>query len=324
MLLLIYIFSLSNRSFFLQRGRRKREKEMSSSSSQCSPCAACKFLRRKCTAECVFAPYFPPDQPAKFASVHRVFGASNVAKLLNEIPAAQRDDTVNSLAYEAEARLNDPVYGCVGFISQLQHRLKQLHVDLHLARLELAKYIGPQSLLVPSPNFGVPGNPSSSTLMIPPQQQINSYPMMGIPTGSGLPVMIRENNTQHQQQFHHRLQLQEAAQQQEMLRAYNDQQQQQRQFQQQEAIRLMDGGVTATGFNEIFSSPSMGVSTPSSSSLALGEMDHDRAYQGPQVQRPAVELKPQLFLQQQHHLQKEQQQEGSTGPSVEKHAVRDS
>ncbi|CAL1380558.1 unnamed protein product [Linum trigynum] len=294
------------------------------SSSQSSPCAACKFLRRKCTAECVFAPYFPPDQPAKFASVHRVFGASNVAKLLNEIPAAQRDDAVNSLAYEAEARLNDPVYGCVGFISQLQHRLKQLHLDLHLARQELAKYVGPQALLVPSPNFGVPhypGNPSSSTLMISLQQrqQINSYPKMGIPTGSGLPVMIRENSTQqqqHQQQFHHRLQLQEAAQQQEMLRAYNDQQQQQqRQFQQQEVIRLMDGGVTATGFNEITSSPSMGVSTPSSSSLALGEIDHDRAYQGQQVQRPMVELKPQLFLQQQHHLQKEQQQEGSTGPS---------
>ncbi|CAI0375454.1 unnamed protein product [Linum tenue] len=206
----------------------------SSSSSQSSPCAACKFLRRKCTAECVFAPYFPPDQPAKFASVHRVFGASNVAKLLNEIPAAQRDDAANSLAYEAEARFNDPVYGCVGFISQLQHRLKQLHLDLHLARQEL---------------------------------------------------------------------LQEAA------------QQQQRQFQQQEVIRLMDGGVTATGFNEIISSPSMGVSTPSSSSLALGEMDHDRAYQGQQVQRPVVELKPQLFLQQQHHLQKEQRQEGSTGPS---------
>ncbi|CAI0375452.1 unnamed protein product [Linum tenue] len=286
----------------------------SSSSSQSSPCAACKFLRRKCTAECVFAPYFPPDQPAKFASVHRVFGASNVAKLLNEIPAAQRDDAANSLAYEAEARFNDPVYGCVGFISQLQHRLKQLHLDLHLARQELDKYIGPQSLLVPSPNFGVPGNPSSSTLMIPPQQQqINSYPMMGIPTGSGLPVMIRENNTQLQQQFHHRLQLQEAAQQQQ--RQFQQQEQQQRQFQQQEVIRLMDGGVTATGFNEIISSPSMGVSTPSSSSLALGEMDHDRAYQGQQVQRPVVELKPQLFLQQQHHLQKEQRQEGSTGPS---------
>ncbi|CAA6657784.1 unnamed protein product [Spirodela intermedia] len=115
----------------------------SSSSSTNSPCAACKFLRRKCTAGCVFAPYFPPDQPAKFASVHRVFGASNVAKLLNELSSEQREDAVNSLAYEAEARLRDPVYGCVGYISVLQHRLKQLQEDLLNAKKELSSYIRP-------------------------------------------------------------------------------------------------------------------------------------------------------------------------------------
>lgn len=116
---------------------------MASSSSTNSPCAACKFLRRKCTAGCVFAPYFPPDQPAKFASVHRVFGASNVAKLLNELSSEQREDAVNSLAYEAEARLRDPVYGCVGYISVLQHRLKQLQEDLLNAKKELSSYIRP-------------------------------------------------------------------------------------------------------------------------------------------------------------------------------------
>ncbi|EMS45175.1 hypothetical protein TRIUR3_06488 [Triticum urartu] len=94
-------------------------------SSSNSPCAACKLLRRKCTQGCVFAPYFPPDQPAKFANVHKVFGASNVSKLLNEIPVAQREDAVNSLAYEAEARLRDPVYGCVAYISVLQLKIKQ-------------------------------------------------------------------------------------------------------------------------------------------------------------------------------------------------------
>ncbi|CAI0554139.1 unnamed protein product [Linum tenue] len=258
---------------------------------------------------------FPPDQPAKFASVHRVFGASNVAKLLNEIPAAQRDDAVNSLAYEAEARLNDPVYGCVGFISKLQHRLKQLQLDLHLARQELAKYIGPHALLPTSSDFAAPnypGNPSASGLLMlpPPQQQQISYPMMGIPTGSGLPVMIRENTQlqQQQQQFHHRLQMQqmyEAAQQQEMLRAYNEQQQQ-RQFQQQEAIGLMDGGgVTATGFNGV-----------PSASLALGNIGHGTsAYQG--QQQAVVELKPQLFLQQQQERSAGSEERGrSTGPSA--------
>ena len=46
------------------------------------PCAACKSLRRKCTRECIFLPYFPRDDPEKFARVHKVFGASNVAKML--------------------------------------------------------------------------------------------------------------------------------------------------------------------------------------------------------------------------------------------------
>lgn len=47
-----------------------------------SPCAACKLLRRRCTRDCVFAPYFPPDEPQKFANVHKVFGAANVNKML--------------------------------------------------------------------------------------------------------------------------------------------------------------------------------------------------------------------------------------------------
>lgn len=47
-----------------------------------SPCAACKLLRRRCAPDCIFAPYFPADDPHKFASVHKVFGASSVNKML--------------------------------------------------------------------------------------------------------------------------------------------------------------------------------------------------------------------------------------------------
>ncbi|KAL2339865.1 hypothetical protein Fmac_007805 [Flemingia macrophylla] len=134
------------------------------SMSSNSPCAACKIQRRKCTQECVFAPYFPPDNPQRFAYVHKVFGASNVAKLLNELSAAQREDAVKSLAYEAEARLRDPVYGCVGLISILQHRLKQLQTELNHAKTELASYVGPQALLPPPP----PPPPPSRTFSLFP------------------------------------------------------------------------------------------------------------------------------------------------------------
>eukprot|EP00249_Psilotum_nudum_P002728 c15857_g1_i1 orf=395-1069(-) len=111
-------------------------------SSSNSPCAACKFLRRKCTTECVFAPYFPPDQPQKFANVHKIFGASNVTKLLNELTEQQREDAVNSLAYEAEARVRDPVYGCVGTISLLQQQVNRLQREIAFARQELCRYMG--------------------------------------------------------------------------------------------------------------------------------------------------------------------------------------
>jgi hypothetical protein len=53
---------------------------------------------------------------------------------------SQREDAVNSLAYEADMRLRDPVYGCVGVISLLQHQLRQLQMDLSCAKSELSKY----------------------------------------------------------------------------------------------------------------------------------------------------------------------------------------
>ena len=46
------------------------------------PCAACKSLRRKCTTDCLLLPFFPRSDPDKFAHVHKVFGASNVTKIL--------------------------------------------------------------------------------------------------------------------------------------------------------------------------------------------------------------------------------------------------
>ncbi|CAM8914620.1 unnamed protein product [Rhodiola kirilowii] len=125
------------------------------SSSSTSPCAACKFLRRKCQPECVFAPYFPPDNPQKFANVHKVFGAANVTKLLNELHPSQRDDAVNSLAYEAEMRLRDPVYGCVGVISLLKHQLLQLQMDLSCAKSELSKYQSLASAGIPALHGGL-------------------------------------------------------------------------------------------------------------------------------------------------------------------------
>ncbi|XP_010244970.1 PREDICTED: LOB domain-containing protein 1-like [Nelumbo nucifera] len=102
-----------------------------------SPCAACKILRRRCVEKCVLAPYFPPTEPLKFTTAHRVFGASNIIKFLQELPESQRADAVSSMVYEANARIRDPVYGCAGAICQLQKQVNELQAQLAKAQAEL-------------------------------------------------------------------------------------------------------------------------------------------------------------------------------------------
>ncbi|KAL2236435.1 UNVERIFIED_CONTAM: LOB domain-containing protein 29 [Sesamum indicum] len=76
-----------------------------------SPCGVCKFLRRKCVKGCVFAPYFSYEEAAAhFAAIHRVFGASNVAKLLAHLPMSDRCQAAVTVSYQAQARLQDPIY----------------------------------------------------------------------------------------------------------------------------------------------------------------------------------------------------------------------
>uniref|UniRef100_A0A0A0KU20 LOB domain-containing protein n=1 Tax=Cucumis sativus TaxID=3659 RepID=A0A0A0KU20_CUCSA len=104
-----------------------------------SPCAACKILRRRCVDKCILAPYFPPTDPFKFAAVHRIYGAGNVIKFLQELPEGQRADAASSLVYEANARIRDPIYGCTGSIFQLQNKVRELHAQLAVAKAEVHK-----------------------------------------------------------------------------------------------------------------------------------------------------------------------------------------
>lgn len=62
-------FSLIHLSSLIgMEGQRERKMIVAA----CSPCAACKHLRRRCTLDCPFALYFRPDQPEKFINVHKV------------------------------------------------------------------------------------------------------------------------------------------------------------------------------------------------------------------------------------------------------------
>ncbi|KAE8660698.1 LOB domain-containing protein 29 [Hibiscus syriacus] len=114
-----------------------------------SPCGACKFLRRKCVRGCVFAPYFCHEQGAThFAAIHKVFGASNVSKLLAHLPVNDRFEAALTISYEAQARVQDPIYGCVSHIFALQQQVVNLQAQLaSLKELQTA-----QSSVTANPN----------------------------------------------------------------------------------------------------------------------------------------------------------------------------
>ena len=143
------------------------------------PCGACKFLRRKCVPGCIFAPYFDSEQgAAHFAAVHKVFGASNVSKLLLHIPVHKRLDAVVTICYEAQARLRDPVYGCVAHIFALQQQVVNLQAELsyfhaHLATLELPS---------PPPPPPPPPHPPQTVMTQPPLS------ISDLPSASSIPA----------------------------------------------------------------------------------------------------------------------------------------
>ncbi|XP_012853105.1 PREDICTED: LOB domain-containing protein 36 isoform X1 [Erythranthe guttata] len=323
----------------VEEALKKKTKKMSSSNS---PCAACKCLRRKCTQECVFAPYFPPDNPQKFTNVHKVFGASNVAKLLNELNAAHREDAVNSLAYEAEQRLRDPVYGCVGQISILQQRLKQVQIELDSAKKELSAYIGPAALMPMLNNQGFlqhhsnfnPAAAAAAYQMVPYNVQQMMGPPTGVPHGAAQ-LMIRGGDPHHPHHQHHQQQQQQfleaqqlamaaaaAAREQEMLRTFEHQQNHHQQ-QHSELVRFnngfdddeVGGPVTATGFNQMVTAAAPVAAQPS---LALGNAYETIPYHQIQHQQQEhshnqthmlshhphqIQLQPQdLLQQQQQHI----------------------
>lgn len=56
---------------------------------------------------------------------------------VQELPVHQRTDAVSSLVYEANARVRDPVYGCVAAISSLQKQVSELQMQLAVAQAEI-------------------------------------------------------------------------------------------------------------------------------------------------------------------------------------------
>ncbi|XP_037456745.1 LOB domain-containing protein 18-like [Triticum dicoccoides] len=143
--------------------------------SGCSggPCGACKFLRRKCADDCIFAPYFDSEQGVEhFTAVHKVFGASNVSKILNQAPPHKRLDAAITVCYEAKARLRDPIYGCVGDIFALQQRVANLQAEVAFLQAHLTTPQQPS----PPPFLSPPYIPMTTEFSISELASLSNVP----------------------------------------------------------------------------------------------------------------------------------------------------
>ncbi|KAH0975630.1 hypothetical protein GBA52_017529 [Prunus armeniaca] len=105
-----------------------------------SACAACKYQRRKCTPECPLAPFFPADQPKMFQNAHKLFGVSNIVKILKNLEPEMKFEAMRSIIYQANIRDKFPVYGCWEVIWQLQYQLLLAEEELQAVQAQLAMY----------------------------------------------------------------------------------------------------------------------------------------------------------------------------------------
>ncbi|KAM3701867.1 hypothetical protein ACB098_05G207200 [Castanea mollissima] len=106
--------------------------------SHSTRCAACKSLRRRCPEDCVLAPYFPPTNPQRYACVHKIFGASNTTNMLQQLPMHLRAVAADCMSFESRSRVEDPVYGSVGIITQLQEQIIAAQSELVKTKDEIA------------------------------------------------------------------------------------------------------------------------------------------------------------------------------------------
>ncbi|EHA8587675.1 LOB domain-containing protein 6-like [Cocos nucifera] len=104
-----------------------------------APCALCRQLEQICRRDCPFADHFPANEPRRLRYVSRVYGAHNVARMLQELPRDQRRMAANSMIYDAALRIRDPVRGAAGVISGLQRQLMNLRAEIESLRSQLAQ-----------------------------------------------------------------------------------------------------------------------------------------------------------------------------------------
>ncbi|XP_052169949.1 LOB domain-containing protein 18-like [Diospyros lotus] len=124
-----------------------------------SRCGACVVLNRGCNSQCIFAPYFHgEDGIAHFVAIRDVFTVKNVVNLLAPLPINGRFWASDTLLFEAQARLQDPVYGCVSHILTLQQQVSELQAYRAYLQDLLFAYYSSHPQPAPQPNQNLSWN----------------------------------------------------------------------------------------------------------------------------------------------------------------------
>lgn len=90
-------------------------------------CGACEYTRRRCRSDCSLAPYFQYAGSMKdYGIIHEFFGFRNFPRLIERVSEADHQQTIKSLVYEATARLQDPILGCVSYVLLLEQQVLEL------------------------------------------------------------------------------------------------------------------------------------------------------------------------------------------------------
>ncbi|XP_047160184.1 LOB domain-containing protein 22 [Vigna umbellata] len=103
-------------------------------------CAACKYQRRKCAPDCILAPYFPHDRQRQFLNAHKLFGVSNITKIIKVVSPRDKDQAMRTIIYQSDMRASDPVGGCYRYIVDLQTQIEYCRAELDLVLQQLAMF----------------------------------------------------------------------------------------------------------------------------------------------------------------------------------------
>ncbi|KAG8375667.1 hypothetical protein BUALT_Bualt10G0124300 [Buddleja alternifolia] len=119
-------------------------------------CAACKYQRRRCAPDCPLAPYFSGDKPKDFLNAHKLFGVSNILKILKNVPIEHRGNAMRSVVFEANVRAIDPVGGCHQMILDLESKINICKMEFNLLLRQLHYYRSKRFQMANRDNVYVP------------------------------------------------------------------------------------------------------------------------------------------------------------------------